>query len=181
MFVMIHDQSLSHKQRYDRERYKRFKAEREANQPPDAIKTLTPEERAYIAGIIDADGSIYAAAVGPNRRRTVYPIVTVAMTHREFINWLAERLAAGTVKLHNHTNIRRNLHLKQQYRVQLFGKRAKMLCEAVLPYLIVKRKQARLVTIFPVEARLAPGVKIEGSAINKTRYKLRDAINALNH
>lgn len=171
----------SPKQEYDRARYVRLKAVRETRKPKDPIATLTPEEAAYIAGLVDGDGCIYVAAVGPNRRRTVYPIVTVAMTHEGVIRWLSERLCAGTVKTHNHTNLRRSPHLKRQYRVQLFGKRARSLCETMLPYLRVKREQARLVTTFPVDARIAPGVKIERTAINTERYRLRDAINALNH
>jgi hypothetical protein len=152
-----------------------------AQRPPDAIETLTSEERAYIAGLIDGEGSIYVAAVGPNRERSVYPIVTVAMTHRGVIEWLAGRLAAGTVKLHNQTNLRRSPNAKPQYRTQVFGKRAKLLCEAILPYLRVKAEQARLVSEFPVDARIAPGVKIDRSEINEARYRLRDQINALNH
>ena len=56
------------KKEYDRARYLRLKAEREAQKPKDAIETLMPEERAYIAGLIDGEGSIYVAAVGPKRR-----------------------------------------------------------------------------------------------------------------
>lgn len=166
---------------YDRERYTRLKAEREAARPPDPITTLTPEERAYLAGLIDGEGSIFVAAVGPLRHRSVYPIVTVAMTHRGVIEWMAARLDAGTVKNHNHTSVRRHPNLKKQFRTQVFGKRAKLLCETLLPYLRVKTEQARLVTTFPVEARIAPGVKIEHTEINLIRYRLRDEINALNH
>jgi hypothetical protein len=158
-----------------------MKAARDAAKEPDVISTLTPEERAYIAGLIDGEGSIYVAAVGPHRNKTAYPIVVLAMTHREVISWLCQRLASGAMQLHNQTNLRRHPHYRPQYRFQLFGKRAKMLCESVLPYLRVKREQARLVTTFPVDARIAPGVKIERSAINAERYRLRDEINAKNH
>jgi hypothetical protein len=174
-------QQKTAKRDYDRARYARLKAKREAQRPADAIATLTPEERAYIAGLVDGEGSIYVAAVGPERHRSVYPIVTIAMTHRGVIDWLTQRLQAGTVKLHNQTNLRRHPYMKPQYRFQVFGKRAKMLCEAMLPYLKVKVEQARLVTTFPVDARIAPGVKIEHSEINEVRYRLRDQINALNH
>jgi len=177
---MTAEQKLA-KTTYDRARYTRLKAAREAAKPPDPITTLSPEERAYLAGLVDGEGSIFVAAVGPRRHRSVYPIVTVAMTHRGVIEWMAARLDAGTVKNHNHTSRRRHPHLKEQVRTQLFGKRAKLLCEVLLPYLRVKDEQARLVATFPVDARVAPGVKIEHSAINEVRYRLRDEINALNH
>jgi hypothetical protein len=169
------------KAEYDRARYTRLKAARDATRPPDPIDTLSSEECAYLAGLIDGEGSIFVAAVGPHRSRTVYPIVCVAMTHRGVIEWLCSRLAAGTAQLHNSTNLRRHPDWKPQYRFQVFGKRAQLLCRRILPYLRVKAEQARLVCEFPCDARIAPGVKIERSAINVVRYPLRDQINALNH
>ncbi len=155
---------------YDRARYIKLKAKRMAQKPPDPITTLMPEERAYIAGLIDGEGSIYIAAVGPKRDKTVYPIVTVAMTHLGVIEWLTERLKAGTIKLHNQTNLRLYPYMKPQYRFQVFGKRAQLLCEAMLPYLKVKKEQASLVMEFPTDARIAPGVKIDRTEINEVRF-----------
>jgi len=109
------------KRAYDRARYLKKKAEREAKRPPDPITLLSVEERAYIAGLVDGEGSIYIAAVGPRRERTVYPIVTVAMTSREVIEWLAALVHAGKVQLHNQTNLRRHPYMKPQYRFQLLG------------------------------------------------------------
>ncbi len=133
-----------------------------------------------MAGLVDGDGCIYVAAVGPHRTRSVYPIVTVAMTHLGVIQWLCRRLKAGTVKFHNQTNMRRFPHYKKQYRFQVFGKRARLLCEVMLPHLRVKRPQAKLVLGFPCDARSGPGVGIS-AAINRRRFALRDKISALNH
>lgn len=169
------------KQEYDRARYIRLKAEREAKKAPDPIATLPQDARAYIAGLIDGEGSIFVAAVGPQRDKTVYPIVFIAMTDRPVMDWLAETLGVSKPLVHNHTNLRRHPYMKPQYRVQLFGKRAQLLCNALLPYLRVKHRQAELVTRFPCDARIAPGVKIERSAINEIRFRLRDEINGLNH
>ena len=178
---MYGNTGFASKQEYDRARYVRLKVELLSKVPPDPILELTLEERAYIAGLIDGEGSIYVAAVGPKRDRTVYPIVVVAMTHRPVVEWLAERLKSGKLQLHNYTNLRKYPYMKPQFRFQLFGKRAKMLCEVILPYLKVKSEQARLVTTFPVDARIAPGVKIDRTAINEVRFRLRDQINGMNH
>ena len=159
-----------------------MKAAKEASNPKDPIETLDSETLAYLAGIIDGEGSIYVAAVGPQRTRSVYPIVCVAMTDLDLINWIAGILKAGTVK--NHGTAKRskeNPHWKKQYRTQLFGKRAQLICGRLLPFLRVKRRQAELVLTFPCDARIAPGVKIERTSINEIRYALRDEINALNH
>ena len=165
---------------YDRARYERLKEARNALKPPDAITTLTGEERAYIAGLIDGEGCLFVGAVGPQRDKTVYPIVCVVMTFKPVIQWLTERLQAGTVKNHG-AKAKILLGYKAQYRFGVSGKRAKLLCETLLPYMKVKREQARLITTFPVDARIAPGVKIRRSKINAVRYRLRDKINALNH
>lgn len=177
---MYGNTGFASKKEYDRARYLRKKQEREATKPPDLILTLTNEERAYLAGLIDADGSIYIAAVGPKRDKTVYPIVVVAMTHKPVIEWLGERLAV-TIRLHNQTNLKRFPYMKPQFRFQVFGKRAKLLCEAILPYMRVKNEQARLVTTFPTDVRIAPGITIDKTGVNEIRFKLRDEINGLNH
>ena len=140
---------------------------------------LTPETLAYIAGLIDGEGSIFVTSVGP-RGGTVYPTVVVAMTHKPVIEWLTATVGAGTVKLHNQTNLRRHPYMKPQYRFQIFGKRARLLCEALLPYLQVKAEQARLVSIFPVDGQAGRGRTLD-PAINEERGRLREQINGLNH
>jgi hypothetical protein len=167
------------KRGYDRERYLRLRAERDAAKPPDAIDLLTEAEAAYIAGIVDGEGSIFVGAVGPQRKRSVYPIICVAMTHRPVIEWLATKLDAGTVKNH-HSRRNRPGHWKPQYRMGLFGARAQRLCRRLLPLLIVKHEQARLVCEFPCDERRAPGRHLSPE-VNQVRYELRDRINALNH
>ena len=169
------------KQASDRERYRKLRAAQLAARPPDPISLIGDVDVAYIAGLVDGDGCIYVTAIGPERERSVYPSVVVAMTHRGVLEWLQQRLGAGTIKRHNTTNRRRNPHWKEQFRVQLHGKRAQLLCKRILKHLIVKKEQARLVCEFPVDARVAPGVKIDRTVINETRYRLRDQINALNH
>jgi hypothetical protein len=171
---------LTPKQLYDRARYARRRAEQLKYRAADPIESLTPEERAYLAGLIDGEGSIFVSAVGPHRKKTVYPIVCIGMTHRGVIEWLAARLRSGKVQIHNQTNLRRYGYMKPQYRFQLFGKRAKLLCAALLPYLRVKDRQAQLVSSFPIEGRVAPGVKLS-EEMNQLRYELRDQINSLNH
>ncbi len=154
------------------ERHAKLKRERDEARGPDPISTLTSEERAYISGLVDGDGCIYVAAVGP-LKKTVYPSVCVVVTYRPVIDWLCDRLSSGTVKM------QKGRH-KPQYRFQVFGKRARLLCEAMLPYLKIKHKQAKLVMAFPGDQYHGPANTIPDD-INVERYRLRDTINALNH
>ena len=174
---------LTGKQVYDRARYQRLKADRLSKKLPDPIELLIPEELAYIAGLIDGEGTIYVGYVGP-KRRSVYPHVGVAMTHYDVLQWFGSKIGAGTIKLNNHTNRRRyNERIRTQrpqFIVKIFGRKAQLLCQRILPYLKVKQQQARLVTQFPVDTRSGPGNYIPDE-IQAIRMKLREQINGLNH
>lgn len=166
------------KKDYDRARYLQLKAKREAAKPTDPIIKLTNEERAYIAGLVDGEGSIYMFHA--EKRRTCYPAVCIAMTHKGVIEWLTDKLQSAKIQLHNSTNLRREPHLQPQYRFLLHGKRAQLLCKTILPYLRVKNKQAEVVKDFPCDYRIAPSVKIEETNANELRMKLKKKLDELN-
>src|SRR5574340_772873 len=63
------------KRAYDRARYVRRRDAARALQAPDPITLLSDTEAAYLAGLIDGEGSLYVGAVGPKRNRTCYPIL----------------------------------------------------------------------------------------------------------
>ena len=171
------------KQEYDRARYLRLKAEREATKDPDPISQLAETDIAYLAGLTDADGSIYVTHT--NRLRTYYPTVLWAMTHRETIDWVQAAVGGGAVQLHNHTNLRRGTtswgssNFREQWRTQVAGARAQLLCHRMHPYMRTKAVQASLVVEFPVDARTAPGVHLP-EEIRLRRVQLAEQISALN-
>lgn len=66
-----------------------------------------------------------------------------------------------------------------QYILHVHGKRAKLLCELLLPYLRVKRQQAELIVRFPCDRRAGGGVRL-GPDIIALRQSLRDAMTVLN-
>ena len=168
--------STESKRFYDRARYRRLKA-LQGPAKPDPIEALCVVDRAYLAGLIDGEGSIYVGAFGPERKRSCYPAVAIGMTDKAIIEWVAGHFA---VKV-SYVCKRKNPKWLDQYFVRLSGKRAQILCRVLLPYLKVKRRQAELVLTFPCDMRIAPGIKIEGTAVNAARFALRDQINALNH
>ena len=75
---------------YDKVRYLRKKAERMANVPPDPIYSISKIDRAYIAGLIDGEGSIHMTR--KEKYGTFYAFVTIGMTNKDVINWLAKKL-----------------------------------------------------------------------------------------
>lgn len=168
---------MADKKAYDRKRYEQQKAERVAAALPDPISLMTVEERAYLAGLIDGEGSIYCGAIGSSRHKTCYPCVAIGMTDEAVIEWVASRWGCAVSYVLKRKN---NPKWLDQYFVRLSGKRAQLLCLTLLPYLRVKRRQAELVCGFPCEARIAPGKPI-AAEVNAKRFSLRDQINGLNH
>lgn len=181
---MPQDEKLTPKQVYDRARYQQIKAQRARMKRPDPIEVLDEATIAYIAGLTDADGSIYVTHT--NRLRTYYPVVSWAMTHRPTVDWLAITLASTKVQLNNHTTLRRGVtswgasNFREQWRTSAAGSRAQLLCSRMLPYMHTKAPQASLVIAFPVDARTAPGVTLRDE-IRAQRERLAEQISALNH
>lgn len=171
---MTEAQRRDHVRILSRERYARAAKVRRENRPADVLKSISAMDLAYMAGLVDGEGSIYCLAHAGGK--TCYPAITVAMTDFGVIEWLAARWQVQVSRMP-----RRNPKHKPQIFVRLSGERARLLCELLLPYLKVKRAQAALVQEFPLEARVGPGVKIDLSEINRRRFVLRDRINGLNH
>lgn len=164
------------KQEYDRGRYLRLRADLVAQRPADPILLLDTATLAYLAGLTDADGSIYVTHT--NRLATYYPNVCWAMTHRPTIDWVAGILGSS-VYLHNHTNRREHPHLREQWRTGLTGARAQALCLRMIPYMHTKVRQAELVTQFPGDQRRAPG-EVLATDVRAERERLGAEISALN-
>lgn len=171
------------KRAYDRARYLRLREERDAARPVDPVAGLDIAQLAYLAGLTDADGSIFVTHT--NRLRTYYPTICWAMTHRATIDWVAELLGGTKVVLHNHTNRRRGTtswgssNFREQWRTGLTGARARLLCERMLPYMHTKAEQARIVASFPVDERRARGLRLSDD-VRAERERLGAALSALN-
>lgn len=166
------------KAEYSRARYRRLKTERDAARPPDPILSLTREELAYIAGLIDGEGCIRIGHVGP-KKRTLYLTLAVGMTHRGVIEWLRDKLSTGTIKVNNHTKIRENPRWRVQHLVRLHGKRAQLLCQALLPFMIVKKPHAEIALQFPCDCRSGPLVQLDPD-VRRLRAGLAARMKVLN-
>lgn len=166
------------KRAYDNARYRRRRAEVRALRLLDPITLISGLDRAYLAGLIDGEGSFYCGGIGTHRNKTCYPIFAIGMTDEDVLTWMAGLFGCSISYVLKRT---KNPKWKDQYFVRLSGTRVQILCQILLPYLRVKRQQAELICRFPCDARKAPGFRIAGSEINTERYRLRDQINALNH
>jgi len=172
---------LTHKQLYDKARYQARKV-KEPTGPADPIEMLSDIDRAYIAGLVDGEGCLRIGRVGgpkPSRKAYYYPIFLLGMSDEAVILWLRGKLSSGTVKLNNHTALRRNPRWKPQWQVRLYGKRTQTLCKVLLPYLKVKQAQARVVLEFPCENRMGPGSRLPQD-VKEIRQHFYDVMSNLN-
>ena len=166
------------KKEYDRIRYLRKKAEKMMAKSPDPIRSISKIDRAYIAGIIDGEGSIHMTR--KEKYGTFYVFVVVAMSDKGVIQWLADKIGNKATEILYPKKGSFKKTPKPIYRIALQGRRACLLCEVLLPFLKVKKKQAEILMEYPCDARIAPGKKINGSKINEIRIKLKDRLTELN-
>jgi hypothetical protein len=97
---------------------------------------LSDTEAAYAAGILDGEGSVYLSR---NRRsRWPSPMVSVASTDHELLEWLRSRAGGSIVQKKTY----QPQHARS-YDWKLTDRRALMFLEIVRPFLVIKRKITR--------------------------------------
>lgn len=97
---------------------------------------LTPTECAYIAGLIDGEGSICSSQP---RNNNAPLCLHITMVHRPTIEWLDEKLGGN---LRRHVTAQRNA--RTAWTIQLRGARVYFLLKRLLPYMQTKRDEAEV-------------------------------------
>lgn len=100
---------------------------------------MTREEKAYMAGLIDGEGTITLAR--HHRDQYPQPRLAIANNSRKLLEWAQSKARCGIII----RRARRKAwhHESYVWQVQLAGAVLKLLAE-VEPYLLLKRRQARL-------------------------------------
>ena len=105
----------------------------------------TVEERAYLAGLMDGEGSVCIIRRVKTNCWPEYNVqITICNTNLPMLSWIVEHFA-GSIK--NHTT-KSKLGKKPIYRWYMSGKRSKPILETIFPYLIVKKRRAQLALSF---------------------------------
>ena len=121
-------------------------------------KRINPEELAYIAGIIDADGCISLA----RRKSTVYdkyiriwPKVDIKMTDKnvniKMFEFITSKFDDCNIYMMNKKGVSKNCRLLRELSITNRSG-IKRFLTAILPYLRIKKKQAEVVLDF-IEVR----------------------------
>lgn len=102
----------------------------------------TPTNAAYLAALIDGEGTIgiYRANGVRSLSPSFYVQVTVVNTNTDLMAWLSENIG-GRVDKRSDTTSRDPRH-KHPYHWRVHGPNAELLLNAVRPYLVCKGSQA---------------------------------------
>lgn len=103
---------------------------------------MTEIEKAYIAGIIDGEGSIMLQRFHTNQYPA--PCVSIASTTIELLTWLKDTIGYGVIIKKKNYNPEKH---KLSYSFVIKQNNAIKLLEDIYPYLIIesKRKRAELI------------------------------------
>ncbi len=103
---------------------------------------MTETEKAYIAGIIDGEGSIMLQRIHKNEHPS--PCVSITSTTLELLEWIKDTVRKGRVLSKKNYNIEKH---KDCYSYVLRRNDAISLLNDIYPYLIIntKKKRAELI------------------------------------
>lgn len=99
---------------------------------------LTPEQKAYLASIIDGEGSISLVRINKNKHPA--PMISIASTDRELLEWILKTTHTGRIIVKKNYNP--SVH-KESYALNITYLRAIEILRAITPYLVIKRKRKR--------------------------------------
>lgn len=99
---------------------------------------MTPEQKAYLAGIIDGEGSI--SLVKLNRNKNHSPMISIASADKELLEWVQQITGCGRIIAKK--NYRPGVH-KNTFAINITYYDALRVLQDIEPYLVIERKRKR--------------------------------------
>jgi hypothetical protein len=112
---------------------------------------MTTSEKAYIAGIIDGEGSIMLLKF--HRNQMPAPCISVASISHELLLWLKEKIGHGTIKTKKNYSPKKH---KNSFSYIIKYDNAIRLLEEISPYLVIESKKIRAEIIINEYKSLTP-------------------------
>lgn len=92
-------------------------------------KTLPPVVAAYLAGLIDGEGTVTLSRRHSNERRQL--VISIASTERDIVDWVLDEIGAGKVTRKRTVSERH----APSYTYSIANRQALALLQQVVPYL----------------------------------------------
>ncbi|WP_099346994.1 LAGLIDADG family homing endonuclease [Clostridium tertium] len=112
---------------------------------------MTETEKAYIAGIIDGEGSIMLQRIHKNEHPS--PCVSITSTTLELLEWVKNTVGKGRIISKKNYNIEKH---KDCYSYVLRRNNAIQLLNDIYPYLIINTKKKRAELIISTYKSITP-------------------------
>ncbi len=141
------------------------------------INILSDVDAAYIAGLVDGEGSIALKRSGEwnkNRTLTYRLSVTITNTFPGIMGWIALKVGYGAIYKQKTRN-----NWKDAWHWQINGRRAMDLLKQLYPYLKIKKLQVEVALVFGETVPQLGGVKLSEKVLN-FRQELKNRMTALN-
>jgi hypothetical protein len=133
---------------------------------------------AYLAGIIDGEGSIYIQRRKTKSGWSYFPRFQVVNTNRKLMEWIKQTFG-GLIydKPRNHIQS----HWKMQ--IEWFTTRGLLdhLLPLIIPYLVIKREQAEIMIKFRQSFKKEYPRQIPSEEVQNFRFECLNQIKQLNH
>lgn len=108
-------------------------------------KEYTVAEAAYMAGIMDGEGTFYIGNYSGNRKngdKHYQTLIAVATTDKSLMDWLHNTFGGG-IRAYSPNQMAKNSR-KQVYRWCATSNRMLHICEIIFPYLVIKKRQSEI-------------------------------------
>lgn len=99
---------------------------------------MTNTEIAYLAGIIDGEGSIMLTRI--NKNEYPCPCISISSTDIELLEWVKDKIGAGKINKKKNYNVEKH---KTCYTYSIWRDKAIDVMKLISPYLIINNKRDR--------------------------------------
>ena len=106
------------------------------------LNALKENEIAYLAGIIDGEGSILLSKY--HKSEYPCPCISISSTDIELLEWVKDKIGSGRINKKKNYNINRH---KTSYTYVIYYDVAIKVMGLIEPYLVIKKKKARALHI----------------------------------
>lgn len=109
------------------------------------MRKLTKEEAAYIAGLVDGEGTISISKNKNNSPGSYSIVLRIYNSNIDMLNFVKEKTELGSVKPNQLTKKWEGRNFKQVFKWQIFANDMRTFLPQIIPYLISKKEIAKLV------------------------------------